>query len=149
MRRPRIQFVLGRIMVGVAVIAVLALVLPTLLTEAIWSGHSSIPLEFLILDSATGQPIDGASIRLVEGHPEYQATTGPDGRAKVILHAAVGGRSSLLRHTRAVNYGWWALLVDCKGYREVTESLREVTRDARYHAVPSPPPIVIRLEQSR
>jgi hypothetical protein len=143
MRPPHV----GRMMVAVAVVTVAALVLTTILTEAAWSGHASIPLEFLILDAATGRAIDGASIRLVEGDPEYQATTGPDGRAKVLLWATVGGRSSFLRDTRAVNYAW-TFLVDCNGYRSVTENLREVTRDARYHSDPAPPSIVIRLEQS-
>ena len=41
----------GRMMVAVAVITVAALVLTTILTEAAWSGHASIPLEFLILQS--------------------------------------------------------------------------------------------------
>jgi hypothetical protein len=147
MRLPRVRFTVRRLMVVVAIIALLSLVLAALLTEAAWSGHESIPLEFLILNASTGQAIEGASIRLIEGNPEYQATSGPDGRAKVLLHANVGGRSSLLRETRAVNYEW-ALLVNCKGYREVTESLREVTRDARYHSDQVSPSIVIRLEPS-
>lgn len=59
-------------MVAAAVIAVQALVLAVLLTEAAWSGHQSIPPEFLILDASTGQAIQGASIRMVEKDREYQ-----------------------------------------------------------------------------
>jgi len=139
-----VRFTVGKMMVAVAVAA---LVLPTILTEAAWSGQASIPLEFLILDAANGRAVDGASIRLVESDPEYQATTGPDGRARVLLWAEVGGRSGLFRNTRAVNYKW-ALLVNCTGYRAITESLREVTRDARYHSGATPPSIVIRLQQT-
>ena len=44
MRAPHV----GRMMVAVAVVTVAALVQTTILTEAAWSGHASIPLEFLI-----------------------------------------------------------------------------------------------------
>ncbi len=143
MRLPRLRFNIKRMMVVFAVFGVMTVVL-IILSEADWVGHASIPLEFVILDAVTGQPLEGASIRLVESRPEYEATTGAEGRAKIIINAMIGGRSSLVRNTRVVNYAW-ELVVAADHYRGVNESLREVTRGPRYHSDPAPPPIVVRL----
>ena len=76
--------VTGRaLMVIAAVIAVAGIAPISLLSESAWVGRASIPLEIVVLDASTGHPVEGAMVRLAEGHPEYQAATGPDGRAKV------------------------------------------------------------------
>ncbi len=144
MRLPRLRLTVRRLMAAVGVVAVVTFVLIALLPEAAWVGHASVPLEFLILDSSTGQPIERATLRLVEGNPEYEATTGPDGRAKVVLQVTTAGRASPLRSTRAVNYAWM-LLVTADRHQGVREDLRGVTRGPRYHSDSAPPPIVIRL----
>ena len=80
MRLLRLRFTIRRMMVVVTVFGVVTVVLINL-PWAAWVGHASIPLEFVILDALTGQPLDGASIRLVESTPEYEVTTGAEGRA--------------------------------------------------------------------
>ncbi len=138
----------SRFLIGTVALLLAVSGLVALLSDAAWVGHSSISLEFLILDASTGKSIEGAKVQLVEGQPEYEATTGLGGRAKFVVDAVVGGRDSLFRRTRAVNYAW-ALAVDRDRYRAVFKDLREFTRDVRYHSDSEPPPIVIRLEQAR
>jgi hypothetical protein len=141
---PGPRLTIRSLMAVVGVVAVVTFVLIGFLPDEDWVGHTSVPLEFLILDSSTGQPIERATIRLVETKPEYQATTGRDGRAKIVLQAPTAGRSSLLRSTRTVNYAWM-LLVTADRHQEVREDLGELTRSPRYHSDSAPPPIVIRL----
>jgi len=144
MKIPRVRLTVRRMMTVVAVVSLLLLAQP----DALWVGHATIPLDFLILDAPTGQPIGGASISLDEGSPSYTATTSPDGRATVVIRATTAGRSSLLRRTRSVNYGW-ALRVSAGGREGVTRDLNGYTRDRRYHADAAPPPIVVRLKPVR
>jgi hypothetical protein len=135
-------------MIAVAVFAVVMYVLIAL-PAADWVGGASIPLEFLVLDATTGRPIEGASLRLVleEGRdPEYEATTGADGQAKVCIRAMTYGQSFLLRSTRFVRYHW-TLIITADHHVGATLSLYELTRGARYHSDPAPPPIVIRLDR--
>ena len=108
---PRGRFITGWMLMTAWAFVLLVLLGLPLVTENAWTGSASIPLEFLVLDSAMGRPISGASVRLAEGDPEYRATTGPDGRAKPIIRATTGGRSGFFgchNDERSVNYGRWA-----------------------------------------
>lgn len=134
--------------VAVAIAGILAL------TETVWDGHSEIPLDFLILDSSTEEPIGDASIRLLledmpdsEANPRCEAKTGPDGWARIVHEFMTSGRSSMFRHTRTVNYSLM-LNVRASGHRELKVELRDLTRDPGYHSEPVPPPIVIRLART-
>jgi hypothetical protein len=144
----RPQFTVTGLMIAVAVFAVMTAALFHLYPEAVWVGRTSIPLEFVILDAPTGQPLQGASIRLTENTPEYRATTAADGRAKIVIDATIGGRSSLVRNTRLVNYAW-ALLISCEGHRTVNQDLRDVTRGPSFQSDLAPPTIVVRLAPCR
>ena len=118
------------------------------LPSADWVGHAQVPLEFVILDASTGFPIEGATLRLLlEDDPEYVATTGPDGGARVVRQFMTGGRSSVLRSTRVVNYNLM-VAITAVGHQPLRIELAELTREARYHSDPNPPPIVIRLAPS-
>jgi hypothetical protein len=143
LRRPR--FTVIALMGLVAACGIAMAVLVNFSSEADWVGFASIPLEFVVVDAASGKPIDGAAIDLTESSPEYSAVTGTDGRAKLIIHALISGRSSLRRETRSVNYSW-GLTVTCDRYEPVYEALQNVTRDTRFHSDKAPPPIVIRLK---
>jgi len=136
-------------MVAVAVCAAVIFVWILLQPIALWVGHASIPLEFVIVDALTGEPLRGASIQLVGSRLEYELAIGADGRAKVTIEAMTGGRHSWYENTRDVNYGAWELLVTREGYVTVHEDFREFTREPRYHSDPTPPPIVIRLAPKR
>jgi len=127
-----------------AVVAVGAVLLFSL-NEADWVGHAQIPLEFVVLDSTTGHPIEGGSLRLLlEDDPVYEATTGSDGRARFVGQFMTGGRSSILRRTRVVNYNLM-VAITADGYQALSVGLYELTKESRYHSDPYPPTIVIQL----
>jgi hypothetical protein len=126
-----------RLMVAVAIVT-LILVIAIRSFDRLWIGHASIPLEFLALDASTGRPIDGTSIRLIDGPPEYEAMTGPDGKARIVLEAMAAGSASLFHRTRSVNYLFWRLVISAKGYKSVKDDLNKYTWDPRFHPIRSP-----------
>jgi hypothetical protein len=137
-------------MLAVAVVAV-AIALLNIGSEAVWVGHATIPLEFLVLDDSTGRPLGGASVRLLvedtperEAYPECEATTGPDGRARLTHTSMVTGRESAFRSTRTVNYNL-ALDIKAVEHEEMRVPLRDLTRDRRFHSRSAAPLIVIRV----
>jgi hypothetical protein len=144
MRLPCVRFA-ERWMIVAAAVFVPVLFATPLFQEAVWVRSASVPLEFLILDSSTGRPINGASIRLAEGDPEYRTTTGTDGRATLVIRAATAGRSSVFRSTRSVNYGHWSLAIAANGYNGLNDDLKRHTLGPRYHSDAVPALIVIRL----
>ena len=141
MQVPRLRFTIRRLMAVIAVVAFGTWMLIVNTGEALWVGQASIPLEFLILDASTGKPIAGAYINLPDPRVNYATTSGPDGRATLVISATIAGRGS---RTRSVNYRWEAL-VTADEYGIVRAALRDFTLDPRYHSDPAPPPIVIRL----
>jgi hypothetical protein len=136
----RVRFTVRWMMGVVATAAVVAFTLIAT-TDSCYVGYMSVPLEFLILDASTGQPIEGASVRLIEGDPAYETTTGSDGRSKIVIRAPAVGRS---RSTRVAIYPW-TLTVTANRYAGVTDKLGSVMRALRYHRDAVPHPIVIRL----
>ncbi len=144
MRQTSARLTIQRLMISVWAIVLSFVLLPPVFTVQLWSGHASIRLEFVILDASTGRLIEGASIRLIEWEPEYEAISGEDGRAKVVVRATTGGRSNIFRDTRSVHYAW-GLVVTADCYRGISQALRDVTLGPRYHSDPTPPPILLRL----
>jgi len=118
-------------------------------TEAAWVGHTTVPLELIVVDAETNEPVSGSLVQLKEWSPEYAApVTGQDGRTKFIIETTCGGRSSILRETRSVNYGFWETRVEADGYKTFRDALSNLTRDRRYHDKNAgPPPILIRLRR--
>jgi hypothetical protein len=118
-------------------------------TEAAWDGYTSVLLEFVVVDAETNEPVSGSLVQLKDGSPEYHAPfTGKDGRTKFIIEAACGGRSSIFRQTRSVNYGAWEASVEANGYKTFKDAFFNLTRDQRYHDKNAiPPPIVIKFRR--
>ena len=118
--------------------------------EAGWVGQTTVPLEIVVVDAETNEPVSGTLVQLKEGSPEYAApVTGQDGRTKLIIETLCGGRSSMFRQTRSVNYGFWEMRVEADGYNTFTEALSNLTRDPRYHEKNAvPPPILIRIRRA-
>lgn len=115
------------------VVMLLALV-AQVCTDADWVGSTTIPLEFIVVDAGANTPVSGSLVRLKEGSPEYTApVTGQDGQTTLIIKAMCGGRSSILRQFRAVNYGAWEARVEADGYKTFRDTLSNLTRDRRYH----------------
>jgi hypothetical protein len=130
---------------GVTGAAAILVVMVEVSRDALWVGHDSISLKFLILDAPSGRPIEGATILLPEKTPEYRATTGQDGVAELVARFMVAGRSSFLRQTRSVNYST-LLKISAEGHRVAKGDLQNYTQAPRYHSETNPPLIVIRLE---
>jgi hypothetical protein len=133
-------------MVAVAMVAVVLACLQLVWRDG-WYGQAKVPLRFTVLDAETGRPVSGATIQLVRG-PEYLAPpTGNDGRTALIIEARCGGDRGIFGRTRHVNFGYWALHVEAKGYQKFRGSLEKRTSDRRFHEDGAiPPPIVIRLQ---
>jgi hypothetical protein len=127
------------------VAAVLMPIMMVVSTDALWVGHDTISLEFLILDAKSGQPIEGATVSLLEKEPEYRANTGQDGVARLVARFMVAGRHSVFRRTRSVNY-YYLLKISAKFHQDLTDELQNRTKEPRYHSDTNPPRIIIRLE---
>ena len=95
MRLPRVRFTVRRMMVAVAALSLfLAILLHWDMDTAVSQGvgHVRIPIVFAVLESGSGQSIEGATISLRDRDydsnpiPPYvlDLKTGPDGRATVL-----------------------------------------------------------------
>src|SRR5262245_40658834 len=133
-------------------VAAAGLVLLDFLNGALGVGHADLPLDFLILDSSTGQPLKGAVLRFVppdvpsdETEPIVcEAITGADGRARLVHTFLTSGYSSALKNTRAVNYNM-VLVIKAADHEEHRADLWDITREPGFHSNSVPPLTVIRL----
>ena len=146
MIRPRFHI---RTLLALPAVAALVIVgLDALYPEGCWVGRTTIALEFLVVDAETGQPVPAAILRLKALiRPEVAVETGRDGRVVVVIEADCGGRFSLFRRTRYIDYRGWNYTIEASVYQRSEGSLGDFTSDAqRYHAPGAvPPPITIRL----
>jgi hypothetical protein len=148
--RSRLHFSM-RTLLAVPVVVSLSIMLLDRALVAISDGTVSISLEFLVLDTVTRMPIDGAEILLIrdKGLPhdtEYRSLTGRNGRAQIGIVAPFSARQSLLPRRRVVSYVW-DLVVSREGYTPLKDKLSDFTRDPRYDQDTSPPPITIFLDK--
>jgi len=136
-------------------------------TVAVWVGHADVPLDFVFLDSGSGQPIAGASLNLrdpdyLEGPPKEPhsmvGTSGPDGHARLTVNLLVYGSDRMTvdgrfsrNLSRRVEYPNWECRVSAEAYQNLTLSDQDFqsqfTGDRRFHADKVPPPIVLRLRR--
>ena len=130
------------------VVAMLALFVLNI-SDAVWIGHATIPLEFIVVDAKTNMPVSRSLVQLKEGQPEYAAPVmGKNGRTKLVIEAMCGGRSSIFGQTRSVHYGAWEVRIEADGYEPFRDVLSNLTRDRRYHEESAvPPPILIQLRK--
>jgi hypothetical protein len=162
MRLPLVRLTVRRLMAVVAVMALLLWLIRRWETDggvSYATGHVRIPLVFLISGADTGQPIEGAVIRLED--PDYlyvsippdrfELKTGRDGDATTLVELPFnetrGLPSGRLRFYRVV-YPHWKIKIAAKGYRDVVLSFADYERrDRRFHEKAPPAPIVIRLRR--
>jgi hypothetical protein len=128
--------------------AALLLIVLNLFTIGLWVGYADVPLEFIILDVETNEPVEGAVLRMTGELPYMPPATGADGRTAIVIHAMCGGECSLLKRTRSVNYSPWDLTIDAEGFEHAREELNRYTRDRKFHDYAAvPPPIVIHIRR--
>jgi hypothetical protein len=162
MRLPRVRFTVRRMMIAVAAVAFLLWLVLRWDADtgvSLGIGHASIPIVFVVQESGSDRPVEGATIHLQD--PDYEDTpnppyvldlkTGPDGQATVLsdwtFHASEGIPSGKLRFYR-VRYPPWEMRFSAEGYQGVAASFRDYeSKDRRFHEDAPPPPIVIRLRR--
>jgi hypothetical protein len=149
------------LLLPVVVAPLLVALLPVLPYVA--SVSTSSPFHFEIVDDETGQPIAGASVRLID--PRFAmddqdnqgvvAVTGADGRAEYFLFANIQGREGMLGRTETISYHPWLIRVEAPGHRPFFTSLASETpaRPEQWTApsleltFPPPPSVTIRLKR--
>ena len=154
----------------IAVVAVLLGLIPNwgASKRALEVGHTNVPLDFVIIDAGSEQPIAGASILLQD--PDYldlppqvpqtlAATSGLDGHYRVTLMGLMFSAESSVTEDgkflkslgRWVRYPNWELHVSADGYQKLRVSYQDFREkymgDRRYHEDSIPPPIVVRLQR--
>jgi hypothetical protein len=157
-----VRFTVRQVMLAVAVLAgglwvVLRWDTDSQVSQGI--GLIRIPVIFLVTDSGSGHPIEGAAIRLRDRdydsnpRPPYvlDLKTGPDGRATAsddwTFVVGTGVPSGRLRGYQ-VRYPQWEMTFTAEGYQPVAAMFADYERgDRRFHESKPPPPIVIRLKK--
>jgi hypothetical protein len=141
------RFTVRRLKAAVAVIAVAFAFLMSM-KGAYWTAFSNIPLQFTVLDDATGRPVPKAIVRL-PGSFAYQAPpTDDDGNTTVVIRAMCSGEATIGHRTRYANFSPWRIRVLALGYKTSVGSLEDRTKDPRFHEEnPDLPPIVIRMKR--
>lgn len=130
---------------------------------AAWSGATWVNLSIEVEDAATGRPIPGANVQLVESwDPEYrkppvQGMTGPDGLVALRGEFSCCGSDSLIgsRMNYISCHGWW-IRVDAPGYQPFLARLDEgeterfvIMGKLRYtDPTPTDPPLALRFPPS-
>jgi hypothetical protein len=125
---------------------------PRSCTTAIGDGALNVPLNFVVVDEATGQPIGGASVTFPDCHGSgitLAARTSPDGRARILFDTVFSeGYNTILMHRvyRRISYRQ-DVEVSATGYRVSKILLEERTEDPRFHHDSVPPTILVSLNR--
>ena len=106
-------------------------------TAVPWSGpDAGTPVIYKVLDAATGQPVVGARVKLVEGGLVYDMKTSTPGHIRRFGGPQIqgAGHRSLVRDTRRVHLRDTTLLVTATGFEDFsaeTSSAPLVARPAQ------------------
>jgi hypothetical protein len=104
-----------------------------------WVGRTDLEVVFVVVDGATGEPVEGADVAVQSGGGFY-ADEGRDaqgfalrtdaaGEARRVCHRSMSfGTQSGLRFTDtfAVHLPWWRFRVSAPGYEPVAANLDEL-----------------------
>jgi hypothetical protein len=123
-RKPRIQFgVKTLLLLPLVLVPLFVALLPILPYEALTS--MSTLFSFVVLDDATGRPIPGAALQVID--PRFalddaenqgeRVITGSDGSVEYFIHAIVHGRAGLLGKTETITYAPFLIRVEAPGHR--------------------------------
>jgi hypothetical protein len=124
-------------------------------------GHVDIPLDFFVTDADSGQPLQGASIRLHnfdnQSNPIppywFELETGLDGHAATVVNLTFYEGRAIPSHELLfyrVAYPHWEMKIEADGYREFEASFANYEEgNSRFHEHSPPPPILIRLRKQQ
>ena len=127
LRRKLLVLVTKIVLAGATVILAICAI------PASFDGGEDVPLDFLIVDSATGSPLPGALVRVVSvfepapDPPFPDIGSKSDGTARLIRPLHVKGERSAFKVTGTVELGRWWLEVTRPKYANVRIPLIEVT----------------------
>jgi hypothetical protein len=142
-----------------ALILLFAISVP-IFTVAVWDGYKTIPLRFTVVDSESGDPIRGATVRIRRtewepaplairsGERGVQGTTGPDGTVVLSDEFNTSGHEGWLE-----NYGFVYFNPEClvqitaNGHAPYQMRLNKLVGRKRDIRDPVAPPISISLER--
>jgi hypothetical protein len=139
--RRRVETAVGG---AIALIALIAFSIPASMIS-IGDGSTAIPISFLVVDAATGNPIQGATVRLRDldhattivapGEHGVQATTGPDGTVVLSEEFCTVSRTGMTENSHFVyfhNYGklFW-VQAQAPGYAIYLEQLTDLVGKRR------------------
>jgi hypothetical protein len=128
----RFRFSLRTLLLLPFVLAPLFVVLlPVLPYEA--SVSTTSPFRWVVVDEATGRPIPGATVRVIDPrfalndleNQRQSVVTGADGSAEDFLYANVHGRKGLLGETETITYDPFLIRVVAPGYQIFYTALAE------------------------
>jgi hypothetical protein len=147
----------------VAILALFGCSIP-LCSVVVWDGHTTVPLQFVVVDSANGKPISGAAVRLRRttidtlpnitvpaGEPGAQASTSEDGTVSLGGDFDTSGRESWLENydfvyfERSYDGDYW-VQVTAPGYTSYLARLISLTGLKRDIQDKIPPPLRIALD---
>jgi hypothetical protein len=149
-----------QIVCGLAILLLAAIVLLLGFQKLHWSGVTALTVEFIVTDSETGAPIEGAEIFVYDdlhGSNTHDASkprliTGPEGVASETIPTRCGGASSRfgLNDTRSVDIPVWMVWVKAPGFTQ-TDPFSLTERESIQHLGPSQDKLVvpIALHKSR
>jgi hypothetical protein len=143
---------------------VLAPLFVVLLPVLPYEASVSSTVRWVIVDEATGRPIPGAAVRLIDPtfalddveHQYNSVVAGADGGADDLLWADIHGREGLLGRTETITYNPLLIRVESPGYRPFFTSLAgdppipvdRLTARPLGLTFPAPSSVTIRLRAS-
>jgi hypothetical protein len=134
-KRPIISIVLAALLLGLLFVA--------FVPGAYWDGVANVTFPTVVQDAASGQPVTGARVKLLNqrgpaatgwfaanrGRPPFVTDT--TGCAKVIWLFGTGGRSHIFWKTGSVGFKSWNLEVSAPGYETLVTPLSEYAGESR------------------
>jgi hypothetical protein len=151
MCRARARFTVRGMMAAVLVVALACFAHEHLFVGYVTQcyGGRTVPIEFAINDSETGDPVLRARLTLSgRGSRHHTLETGPDGRALLAFQPGCDVRIYLLWGViYTVHYSNWALEIEAEGYESVRRQLSSYREDTCYSGAAVPPPICVSIKR--
>ncbi len=144
----RRQFKVRTLLILPIIIAVLLFALDSF-QRTHWAGHTTVQLDFRVLDGSSETAIPGATVELGSEDPRettYNGKTDPDGRVSLNPIVFAFGTRSLLRRSRQIEY-FYSIRINAQGYQAIEMPLEQLTGQPEYHSDAHPPEIVLRLRK--
>jgi hypothetical protein len=107
-----------------------------------WVGHADLEVEFVVVDAASDQPIEGAELAIQSDggfyaerdEAPFTLRTDAGGAARRVCHDSMcfGTQSGLrVTDTYAVHLPWWTFRVSAPGYQPTDPELLDVRERVR------------------